>query len=224
MFQKKKVKISNAKRSQHLKNKKNFSKPLKKKEQPTTASKKAAIGTGGAKKPTAGKEKVFGNPSVEKVKRKPSQKNAKFAPLAAPVPKRPAPIDSDDEKEDYNVQDMIDMIDDDEEKENYNQTISVQQKRKRIAEENDEDVSAKHFEKQYTTITEAENATKKRTVNLLPIKTKDGSVVTRSEEVEYNSDEEAPEPEDVLESDQEAEEGDSDDDVIKENAVSLNSL
>lgn len=121
---------------------------------------------------------------------------------------------------------MIDMIDEDD-KDEYKEADKSSKKRKRVAPTEDEDFenkSAKRFEQQHAAATVAENITKKRTVDLLPIKTKDGSVVTRTEEVDYNSDDEdGPLPEDTLDDDADGEEEDidSDDDVIKGEKASV---
>lgn len=223
LFQKKKVKISNVKRSHHLKNKKNFTKPLKKKEVATPA-KKPSTETG-KKGGGVTSHKVFGKPPAEKSNKR-NKRIAKGA-LLPPPPPPPKPLSkkkqtnhevSDESEEEYNVQDMIDMIDDDHASDYRPAKVK---KRKHAEEEDDEDQSAKHFEKEYAQLTNSQNQNKKRMVSLLPIKTKGGEVVTR--ETEVDEDEEGLEPEDELEpEDGEAdeEEVDSDDDVVRGEAVS----
>lgn len=238
------MKISNAKRSQHVKNKKNYTKPLKKKEAAAAASKKgadkkAASKTGGS----IASNKVFGKPPVDKAKRRDKRNQVgKLLPLPPPPSaadkardkakkpgqKKGGEVESEEEsEEEYNAQDMIDMMDDDE-RDNYQAAPTAGQankKRKRAADVDDVNVdrSAQHFEKQYAEITNTESHSKKRMVSLLPIKTKGGEVVTRQTEVEDDDDEEVPEPEDELGADDDGEDNaaaDSDDDVIRDDAVS----
>lgn len=208
-MQKKKVKISNVKRSQHLKNKKNFTKPLKKKEAP-----KSAVGVGG-KKQSNNKTKVFGKPAADE--RRPRKKHNQNGLIRAPPP---AVI----EGEDCDAEDFRDMLEDDEDDQHdvpANEGVT-DKKRKRNALDEDQNKSAKHFEQQYAAFTHVENSTAKRIVNLLPIKTKYGEVVSRTTEIDYNSEDDAVEPEDGLEKedDEDDEAMDSDDDIIKEDAVS----
>lgn len=184
-------------------------------------SKKGTVGA-------ATSNKVFGKPASDKHKKR-NKQHVKGTLLPPPPPppsknkksKSKKGGEEEDEEEEYNVQDMIDMIDDDHVAEFRDMKPK---KRKRIAEtmEDDEDQSAKHFEKEYAQLTNDESQNKKRMVSLLPIKTKGGEVVTR--ETEVDDDEEGLEPEDELEpeDDDGAEEDvDSDDDIVRGDAVSF---
>lgn len=229
-MQKKKVKISNVKRSLHLKNKKNFSKPLKKKEV-VAPTKKGSTSDTGLKKGAAGpnaSNKVFGKPASDKHKKR-NKRHVKGALLPPPPPVPSAKSNKtkkgkhagdseEEEEEEYNVQDMIDMIDDDHVAE-FREAKGKKRKRTEGADD-EEDQSAKHFEKEYAQLTNDESQNKKRMVSLLPIKTKGGEVVTR--ETEVDDDEEGLEPEDELEAedgDADEEEVDSDDDIVRGDAV-----
>lgn len=194
------------KHSQHLKNKKKYTKPLKKKEQ-LQASQNAKLQSSNVK---GGKKKVFGKPvgtSSHKKKRT--------------AQKVPAPV-IETEMDDDTVQDILDNVaSDDEDPETPRQNVN--KKRKRLATDHDaedEAKNAKHFEKEYAQMTFAEESTKKRVVSLLPIKTKAGEVVTRTAEMEYEDDEEENQSDEMEDEEEEIEEEiDSDDDIIKDNAV-----
>ena len=220
-MQRKKVKISNVKRTHHLKNKKNYSKTLKKKEvkNSTTSNSLRDKSNKTIGNVINNKQKVFGKATNQQAKKKEKQK---YGP---PVPK---PIERTEEEEDEFVNDIMEMINGDEDDdemtfdnvhEEGGHDLKVQEKRKRkktAVSEDEEDYSATHFEQEYAARTQAEDSIKKRKVNLLPIKHKDGEVVTRSIEVDYNSDDDV-EPEDDLEQNEETieEEEDSDDDIVK---------
>lgn len=230
MFQKKKVKISNVKRSQHVKNKKNYTKPLKKKEQPNAKS-------GGKDKKSSGQKvggsiatnKIFGKPTVDKTKRRDKRNEVgKLLPMPPPPPtqhkkQKDTAAAADDDKEDdddeeYTAQDMLDMMDEDDRDEYVSGAGNKAKKRKRAEDADDVNRAAHHFEKQYAALTNTESLGKKRMVDLLPIKTKSGDVVTRQTEVD--DDDECPEPEDELEPDDDEDvEPDSDDDIVRDAAV-----
>lgn len=196
------------KHSQHLKNKKNYTKPLKKKEQ-LLASQSSKQQSNKAK---SGIKKVFGKPTGTSTHKK-----------RKPAPKVQAPVEvTETELDDETVQDILQnaaMEDDDHEA-----PISKAKKRKRLAidqDADDEARNAKHFEKEYAQMTFAEEKTKKRVVSLLPIKTKAGEVVTRTAEMEYKDSEEDDESDAVEDEEEEIEEEiDSDDDILKNDAVS----
>lgn len=233
-----------------MKNKKNFTKPLKKKEQAAAASKKGAEKKAGQTKSSGSlaTNKVFGKPAVDKQRRRDKRNQVgKLLPMTpAPVKQAPkngnsgkrkgaeAAESASEDEEEYTTQDMLDMIDSDDDGQGYAAAPLLAQqpkKRKRAIDEDDVDVdrSAQHFEKQYAAITNTEAQGKKRMVSLLPIKTKGGEIQTREHEVsdEEEEDDECPEPEDGdldAEGEEEAEDADSDDDVIKDDAVSWHSV
>lgn len=229
------MKISNVKRSQHVKNKKSYTKPLKKKEQPNAKTAKDKKSSGQKTGGSIATNKVFGKPTAEKAKRRDKRNQVgKLLPLPpAPTTQhkqhhngdKPGDEDEEEDEEEYTAQDMLDMMDV-EERDAYvasgSGVGSKAKKRKRTDEEaDDENRAAQHFEKQYAAQTNTESRGKKRIVDLLPIKTKGGDVVTRQTEVE-DDEEECPEPEDDLEPDADAEDdeaADSDDDIIRDDAV-----
>ncbi|KAG4069535.1 hypothetical protein HA402_006901 [Bradysia odoriphaga] len=204
-FQKKKIKISHVKHSQHLKNKKNYTKPLKKKEQ-LQASQSSKLQNTNAK---GGKKKVFGKPTGTSSHKK--KRTGQSVPVAV----------NETEMDDDTVQDILENVamDDDD----HETTRLKAKKRKRLAADydaEDEAKNAKHFEKEYAQMTLAEEKTKKRVVSLLPIKTKAGEVVTRTAEMEYKDrEEENQSDEEEDEEDEIEEEVDSDDDIIKDNVA-----
>lgn len=204
-FQKKKIKISHVKHSQHLKHKKNYTKPLKKKEQ-LQASQSSKLQSSNAK---GGKKRVFGKPGGTSSHKK--RRTVQSAPVAV----------TETEMDDDTVQDILENVGmDDDDHETPKQKVK---KRKRLATDydaEDEAQNAKHFEKEYAQMTLAEEKTKKRIVSLLPIKTKAGEVVTRTAEMEYKDEEDENQSDEVEDEEEEIEEEvDSDDDIIKDNVV-----
>lgn len=193
------------KRSQHLKHKKNYTKPLKKKEQLQAAQNSKQQ----SNKAKSGKKRVFGKAAVtHSHKKRKSVQNV-------PVPENEAEMD------DETVQDILENVGMD--VDDHDSHRSKVKKRKRIATDHDavdEARNAKHFEKEYAQMTLAEERTKKRVVSLLPIKTKAGEVVTRTAEMEYKEEEDDQSEEVDDEEEEIEEEVDSDDDIVKNNAVS----
>lgn len=204
------MKISNAKRSQHLKNKKNYSKPLKKKQQPAVASKTAD------KNATASK-KVFGRPSIDHARKKNKKKTDARSQLPVPQVNNGAPTEEEEEEV---FGDMLDMMDD----EDRAQIEGFRSAQKRKHDDDDEETAAsKEHEKQFAHNRNVEASRNKRTVDLLPIKTKSGDVITRSTEVDIVDD---VQPDDDLgdesdDEDREEEIIDSDDDIINDKAVRI---
>lgn len=192
-----------------MKHKKNYTKPLKKKEQlqATQSSKQSISKTKNAKK------KVFGNPSATSSHKK--RKNFQSNQVAV----------KETELDEETVQDILENVANDDDEDGHEIHRGNVKKRKRVAatdqDADDEARNAKHFEKEHAQMTFAEEKTKKRIVSLLPIKTKAGEVITRTAEMEdkdYEEDNESDveeEQEEVIE-----EEIDSDDDIVKNNAVS----
>lgn len=196
------------KHSQHLKHKKNFTKPLKKKEQ-LQASQSAKLQSSKTKN---AKKKVFGKPSGTTSHKK--RKNIQNDQVAV----------KETELDDETVQDILENVASDEDEDGHDLHRNNVKKRKRniITDRDDEDEArnAKHFEKEHAQMTFAEERTKKRIVSLLPIKTKAGEVITRTAEMEDNDFEEDNESEVEEEEEEIEEEVDSDDDIVKNNAVS----
>lgn len=158
-------------------------------------------------------KKVFGRLSLDKPRPKKKQRIVKQLPLPA-TQNGSQGVDENDED---NMDDILDMMDDEDKAiiEGYR----TAQKRKRDENEDENTISANKLEKQYATEKNAESFNKKRTVNLLPIKTKLGEIITRTTEVDI---EDEVEPEDNLESEEEeenVEELDSDDDIINDKTV-----
>lgn len=204
----KKVKISNAKRSQHLKQKKNYTKPLQKKQLATKASKTS-------EKSGPASKKIFGRASLDKPRPKKKQRIVQQLPL--PAASNGAQAQVADENDEDNYDDILDMMDDEDRAaiEGYRNA----QKRKRDENDDEANTNATELEKQYAGEKNAESYLKtKRTVNLLPIKTKMGEIITRTTEVDI---EDEVEPEDDLGSEVEEneEELDSDDDIINDKTV-----
>lgn len=110
---------------------------------------------------------------------------------------------------------MREMLDDDD-------VLSYQGKRKHQDQSETDDTSA--LESKYTKKRDEERASNKtRTVDLLPIKTKKGEIITRSTEIDIEMNkieiDDADSDEDG-EDDGEEEEIDSDDEIINETSVS----
>lgn len=197
------------KHSQHLKNKKKFTKPLKKKEQLQT-SQSSKLQSGNVK---GGKKRVFGKPTGTHSHKK--KKVAQNVPMAVKI--------EEPEMDEDTVQDILDNVAMDEDDQDTPKSVKMK-KRKRLAIDHDADDearNAKHFEKEYAQMTFAEESTKKRVVSLLPIKTKAGEVITRTVEMEYKDYEEENDSDEVEDEEEEIEEEiDSDDDILKNDAVS----
>lgn len=212
--QQKNVKISKVKRSLHLKNKKNYTKPMKKKQLATNVPKNSD-------KNVSTSKKVFGRPSVEKPKPKGKKKfvkNQLTVPKAAngPTAQANGHTDEAEDDEENEYEDMLDMME--EEDKAVIEGLRKTQKRKR--DENDND-NARAFEKQHAHEARREASKKTRTVDLLPIKTKAGDLITRSTEVEIDD----VQPDDELGSeeeddDEDGEPIDSDDDIVNDKGVS----
>lgn len=229
------MKISGVKRSQHIKHKKNFSRPTKKKENQTKSLKSS-------EKALSTSKRVFGKPTGAKPNKRKEQNSAavqnghehkgkspknKFSKGGKPATTTTnGQNEPDKELDDEDIQDMLDMIDDDDDDDEdldgqYNGTIK---KRKRDAKEVGDEDEAHQFEQEYAHTRNEEKSKKMRTVDLLPIKTKFGELITRSTEVEIkkkvketgdDNDEEGSGEEEVL---------DSDDDIINEAPTSEDTL
>lgn len=202
------MKISNVKRSHHLKNKKNYAKPTKKKQSATADSKSTD-------KNAPSTKKVFGRPSVDNPRKKNKKKLIGRGQSSLTLQTNGT---GEAETEQEAFEDMLDMMDE----EDRAQIEGFRSAQKRKRDENDDEMAttAKNFEKQFAHDRNEETSKKKRTVDLLPIKTKLGDVITRSAEVDIVDD---VKPVDDLGSDddEDAEEEiiDSDDDIINDKVV-----
>lgn len=138
-------------------------------------------------------------------------------------------MDNEDMDEDELLDNVADMLDG-EDLEYLEMKRGRQRKRKHALGEEEVDDDVKHavgLEKQFAQDTALEDATKKITVDLLPFKTRDGEIITRTTEVDYkpkpklkkvSEEQEEGEGEDneAAEEDEEAEFEDSDDDVVND--------
>lgn len=232
------MKISNVKRSQHIKHKKNYARPAKK--QATSVKNSKSI-----EKQLATSKKVFGKPTgVEKKStsssskykdaRKSSEpvangkfgKNAKHAKqskemtaVAATKVQENGNSGSqiDNEMDEEDIRDLMDMIEDEDD-----ELLQRSKRRKKEAEfVAAGDNSAGQFEMEHAQERNtAEKSRKMRTVDLLPIKTKAGELITRHTEVEIKA-----KPIEPVESGEDGDEGDeifdSDDDIVNDDANNL---
>lgn len=210
------MKISGVKRSQHVKHKKNYARPGKKKDN--------VKNTKSTEKQLATSKKVFGKPIGQKsAKRKesklePTQNGnvGKKVKKGKNVAQSPAPVtnghsnNNENEMDEEDIQDLLDMIEDEDD-----DLLNRSKKRKR-EEESQADHDAGQFEQEYAHQRNEENSKKTRTVDLLPIKTKSGELITRSTEVEIKN---KPKQDENGENDEESGEEeviDSDDDIVND--------
>lgn len=144
------------------------------------------------------------------------------------MPTKPEILSNDEQQE--CMQDMLDNMDKSDDENEFpvklpdvkidnDQLVGKSRKRKKnkIVDDDDLNFSAKHFEDEYAALTQAEDFLKKRKINLLPIKNKDGDVIVRTTEVDYESDTEVQAEDDLNKTDDENESQilDSDDDIVK---------
>lgn len=205
------MKISSVKRSAHLKNKKA---PLSKQQQQKLAQQKAAKERGA-------------NIFIQKARKKDDvfqkKKQNKRESLGLPLN-----MDDEDQDEDELLDNVADMLDG-EDLEYLQLKRGKQRKRKHAVDDEAEHDDIKHsvgLEKQFAVETALEEETKKIKVDLLPIKSRDGEIITRSAEVDYKpkpklkkkqeEEETAEGEEEAGEDDEEAEYEDSDDDVVND--------
>lgn len=205
------------KHKQHLKHKKNFTKPLKKKEQLQANQNSKAAAASSSK---GGLKKVFGKPvggskALHKKRRDASTRSIQ-------------PAVKETELDDETVRDILENVAEDDDE--YDDDVDVPRhnvkKRKRAATDHDAEDEAKYakrFEKEHAQLTLASERTKKRVVSLLPIKTKAGDVVTRTAEMDYKEEDNEHDDEEMEEEQEEEieEEIDSDDDILKDKTVSF---
>ncbi|XP_055905820.1 nucleolar complex protein 3 homolog [Eupeodes corollae] len=191
----KKVKISSVKRSAHLKSKK---KTLSKSQQQRADAK------GNASK----RENIFNAPP------KPSRKDY-LLKRKSKYYNEPQP--DDDEDDDQIVDNVMDMLDGDDLE--YLEAAGANKQRKRKHADTTVDAESVGLESRYSTQNLKEKSDLKIKISLLPIKSRDGEIISRTTEVDYkpkpkmakkNVDNEEEKAKDEVESEYE----DSDDDVL----------
>ena len=216
------MKISGVKRSQHIKHKKNFARPGKKKDN--------VKNTKSTEKQLATSKKVFGKPIGQKSNKRKDQRNETVQNGTGPkkgkkgkhVEKSEKPIENgnsaenENEMDEEDLRDLLDMIEDEDD-----DLLNRSKKRKRETEQGDDE--AGQFEQEYAHQRNAEKSKKMRTVDLLPIKTKSGELITRSTEVEYKEKPKVVAEDDGEESEEE-EIVDSDDDIVNDLQAEQNEL
>ncbi|XP_011184791.1 nucleolar complex protein 3 homolog [Zeugodacus cucurbitae] len=199
----KKVKISAVKRSAHLKSKKT---PLTKQQQHKLAQQKAAKDR---------KQNIF-RQKAKKREQLPQKRKQK-----ADIYNDPLDNDGDDEDPSELVNNIADMLDGDDLEYLHEKGLNKQRKRKNAIDVAQQKESV-GLEKAYTSKAVEDNETKKVKINLLPIKSRDGQIITRTAEVDYipkakikrgDEEDEAEVDEDDDDDDNVAYE-DSDDDVV----------
>lgn len=173
------------KRSQHIKHKKNYARPGKKKENVLKGKNNDKL--------LATSKKVFGKPIGEgATKRKDNKLQNGSKEISSSKgkqkPKNSTKIEKtienghQDENE-HDIDDLLEMIEDDDElAKGYRNDDN--NKRKRDASDTIDNDDAHQFEQDYAHTRNEEKSKKMRTVDLLPIKTKFGELITRSTEVE----------------------------------------
>lgn len=209
----KKVKISGVKRSQHIKHKKNFARPGKKKD--------ATKNSKSIEKQLAASKKVFGKPIGQNAaKRKESKgesvQNGKGKKSKSPAhSEKPATnghsvVSNEDEMDEEDIRDLMEMIEDEDD-----ELLNRSKKRKKDDKDQVDDDNAGQFEQEYAFQRNEEKSKKTRTVDLLPIKTKSGELITRQTEVEIKDKPKVVDEEEGDESEHE-EVVDSDDDIVND--------
>lgn len=233
------MKISNVKRSQHIKHKKNYARPAKKQATSTKNSKSI-------EKQLATSKKVFGkatgpkktalssSSSVHKDSRRSSEpavngkvgkqtKHGKSTPAAPAVQQNgQAASQNGNEMDEEDIRDLMEMIEDEDD-----ELLQRSKRRKKEAAQSAvaADDSAVQFEKEHAhQRTTDERSRKMRTVDLLPIKTKFGELITRQTEVEIKEKPVEQSQSDVDEDGEGKDDGeayDSDDDIVNDDANGL---
>lgn len=228
------MKISGVKRSQHIKNKKNYARPTKKKENQIKSLKSS-------EKALSTSKKVFGKPIGQKPNQRKEQNAAaihnghehkgkssknKFSKSGKPTTTsiNNGHSEPDNEFNDEDIQNMLDMIDDDDEDLDGQYNATTKKRKRETKDVGDED-EAHQFEQEYAHTRNEEKSKKLRTVDLLPIKTKFGELITRSTEVQIKEKvKETGDDSNDGESGAEDEVIDSDDDIINEAPTSEETL
>lgn len=231
LFQKK-VKISSVKRSQHVKHKKNYARPAKKQEKTSKAAKATqnALSTN---------KKVFGKPigagtakrTATKVRRETAKTTALETQQNKLINGGKNGRDGNDKKngeketadeseeEEHDIDDLMEMMEADDE---LHMAYGAAAKRRK-REVDDED-NGKQHEVEHAHELDVKHASNMQTIDLLPIKTKAGEIITRSTEVEIVEKEQDEDDGDADDEDVEEEIVDSDDDIVNDKRTTLGSM
>lgn len=211
------MKISGVKRSQHIKHKKNFAKPGKKKD--------AIKNNKTIEKQLASSKKVFGKPIGQKsgkrkeIKSEGAQngrgpkkgRNVKNSAQSEKPSTNGGPVSEENEMNEEDIRDLLDMIEDEDD-----ELLNRSKKRKRDENNAVDDDNAGQFEQEYAFQRNEEKSKKTRTVDLLPIKTKFGELITRQTEVDIKEKPKKVDQEGDESDDGEEEVIDSDDDIVND--------
>ncbi|KAH8335507.1 hypothetical protein KR074_004241, partial [Drosophila pseudoananassae] len=205
----KKVKISSVKRAAHLKSKKT---PLTKQQQQKQKQKRDQLHS----KREQG-QNIFSQKARKKDNLAQRKKHNKLASLGVD----PLELEGNDDDDDLDLDNVADMLDGDD------LALLQANKRKRKAkaadEDHDEQLQSVGLEMEYATATKKEEAAKKIKVDLLPIKSRDGQIITRTTEVDYVPKPKVKKQADVEDDEEEDEDEDgesvyedSDDDIVND--------
>ncbi|XP_060645564.1 nucleolar complex protein 3 homolog [Drosophila nasuta] len=206
----KKVKISSVKRAAHLKSKKT---PLSKQQQQKIKQKREQLNSKREKGQNIFSQKAHKRDNLAQRKKYNKQASLGFVPGLNED-------EDDDEGGDLLLDNVADMLDGDD------LALLQENKRKRKAKPTEDQQLSVGLEKAYATATKKEQAAQKIKVNLLPIKSRDGEIITRTTEVDYIpkpkrkavDEEDEAEGEDEEDDDDEEVYEDSDDDVVNDAA------
>ncbi|KAH8358763.1 hypothetical protein KR093_002267, partial [Drosophila rubida] len=209
----KKVKISSVKRAAHLKSKKT---PLSKQQQQKIKQKREQLNSKREKGQNIFSQKAHKRDNLAQRKKYNKQASLGIIPGLNED-------EDDDEGGDLLLDNVADMLDGDD------LALLQENKRKRKAkaEPAEDQQQSVGLEMAYATATKKEQAAQKIKVNLLPIKSRDGEIITRTTEVDYipkakrkavDEDEEAGDEDEDEDKDDEEVYEDSDDDVVNDAA------
>ncbi|KAH8369393.1 hypothetical protein KR009_009639, partial [Drosophila setifemur] len=203
----KKVKISSVKRAAHLKSKKT---PQTKQQQQKQKQKRDSLNS---------KREQGQNIFSQKARKRDNLAQRKKFNKRASLGLEPLEEGGDEDDDDIILDNVADMLDGDD------LALLQANKRKRKAkmadEDNEEQQHSVGLELEYATSSKKEEEAKKIKVDLLPIKSRDGQIITRTTEVDYVPKPKLKKQQEVEEEDEDEEEGesvfeDSDDDVVND--------
>lgn len=203
------MKISSVKRAAHLKSKKT---PLTKQQQQKQKQKRDQLHS----KREQG-QNIFSQKARKRDNLAQRKKHNKLASLGVD----PLELEGNEDDDDWDLDNVADMLDGDD------LALLQANKRKRKAKTADDDheeqLQSVGLEKEYATATKKEEAAKKIKVDLLPIKSRDGQIITRTTEVDYVPKPKVKKQADVEDEDEDDEDEDgesvyedSDDDIVND--------
>lgn len=235
------MKISNVKRSQHIKHKKNYARPAKKQassvKNSKTIEKQLATSKKVFGKPTGPKKSAISLPSsVHKGPRgssepavngkvgkqtKHGKQSTKPTSAAASEQNGHSTSQNGNEMDEEDIRDLMEMIEDEDD-----ELLQRSKRRKKEAAQSAVavDDSAVHEKEHAHQRSTDERSRKMRTVDLLPIKTKFGELITRQTEVEIKEkpiEQSQSDVDDDGEGNDDGEIFDSDDDIVNDDANGL---